>query len=83
MAMNFFEMSQEQLDAMKLAEYMQKLTYRIKEDHEMSNRLSRCADKLSELNASFGTRWDRDFDKAEIKLIRQCHKMMSESNAPA
>ena len=79
--MNFFEMSQNQLDAMKLAEYMQNLTYRIKEDHEMANRLSRCADKLSEIDASFGTRWDRDFDKNEKALIRQCHKMMSESDA--
>ncbi len=81
MAMNFFEMTPEQLDAMKLAEYMQRLTYRIKEDHEMSNRLSRCADKLSELNANFGTRWDRDFDKNEKALINQCNKMMSEANA--
>ena len=79
--MNFFEMSQNQLDAMKLAEYMQNLTYRIKEDHEMANRLSRCADKLSEIDANFGTRWDRDFDKNEKALIRQCHKMMSESDA--
>lgn len=83
MSMNFFEMSKNQLDAMKLAEYMQKLTYRIKEDHEMANQLSRCADKLSEIDASFGTRWDRDFDEAEKKLIRQCHKMMRDANAPA
>ena len=81
--MNFFEMSQNQLDAMKLAEYMQNLTYNIKEDHEMANRLSRCADKLSELDANFGTRWDRDFNEAEKKLIRQCHKMMEDANAPA
>ena len=78
-----FENYSNQLDAMKLAEYMQNLTYRIKEDHEMANRLSRCADKLSEIDASFGTRWDRDFDQAEKRLIRQCHKMMSDTNAPA
>ena len=47
----------------------------------MANRLSRCADKLSEIDANFGTRWDRDFDKNEKALIRQCHKMMSESDA--
>ena len=78
--MNFFEMSQNQLDAMKLAEYMQNLTYNIKEDHEMANRLSRCADKLSELDANFGTRWDRDFNKSEKALIKQCHKLMSNVN---
>ena len=83
MSMNFFEMSKNQLDAMKLAEYMQRLTYSIKEDHEMSNRLSRCADKLSELNANFGTRWDRDFDKNEKALIKQCNKLMVKENAPA
>ena len=42
----------------------------------MSNRLSRCAEKLSELDTSFGTRWDRDFDKAEKALINQCLKLM-------
>ena len=78
--MNFFEMSKNQLDAMKLAEYMQNLTYNIKEDHDVANRLSRCADKLSEIDASFGTRWDRDFDKSEKALIQQCHKLMSTAN---
>ena len=74
--MKFFEVTPQQQQATRLAEYMQDLTYTIKEDHDMSNRLSRCAEKLSELDTSFGTRWDRDFDKAEKALINQCLKLM-------
>ena len=83
MAMNFFEMTPEQLDAMKLAEYMQRLTYRIKEDHDMAVRLMRLADKLSDLDALFGTRWERDFNEDEKQLITNCYKLMEKENAPA
>jgi len=80
--MNFFEITQKQHNATKLAEFMQNLTYKIKEDHEMANQLSRIAEKLTELDAHFGTRWDRDFDFDEKKLISKCLKLMKgKSNA--
>ncbi len=56
--MNFFEITKKQHNATRLAEFMQNLTYKIKEDHEMANQLSRVAQKLTELDTHFGTRWD-------------------------
>ena len=80
--MNFFEITQKQHNATRLAEFMQNLTYKIKEDHEMANQLSRVAQKLTELDTHFGTRWDRDFDEMEKKLVSKCIKLMKgESNA--
>ena len=66
--MNFFEITQKQHNATRLAEFMQNLTYKIKEDHDMANQLSRVAHKLTELDAHFGTRWDRDFDENDPML---------------
>jgi uncharacterized membrane protein len=74
--MNFFEITQKQHNATKLAEFMQNLTYKIKEDHDMANQLSRIAEKLTELDAHFGTRWDKDFDSGEKQLISKCLKLM-------
>tara|TARA_B100001175_G_C19487338_1_gene630558 strand:+ start:1396 stop:1644 length:249 start_codon:yes stop_codon:yes gene_type:complete len=74
--MNFFEITQKQHNATRLAEFMQNLTYKIKEDHEMANQLSRVAHKLTELDAHFGTRWERDFDENEKKLVSKCIKLM-------
>ena len=80
--MNFFEVTKKQHYATRLAEFMQDLTYTIKEDHEMANQLSRVAHKLTELDTSFGTRWERDFDSAEKKLVSKCIKLMKgKSNA--
>ena len=80
--MNFFEITQKQHNATRLAEFMQNLTYKIKEDHEMANQLSRVAQKLTELDTHFGTRWDRDFDEVEKKLVSKCIKLMKgKSNA--
>ena len=74
--MNFFEITQKQHNATRLAEFMQNLTYKIKEDHDMANQLSRIAQKLTELEAHFGTRWDKDFDSSEKQLISKCLKLM-------
>ena len=57
MAMNFFEITDQQHKATQLGEFMMGLTYKIKEDHDMAVRLMRLADKLSDLDALFGTRW--------------------------
>ena len=77
--MNFFEISDTQRSATQLGEFMTELTYKIKDDH-MVVRLMRLAEKLSDLDASFGTRWDRDFDKEEKQLAMNCLKLMEKKN---
>lgn len=79
MAMNFFEITDQQQKATGLAEFMMKLTYKINDDHDMAVRLMRLADKLSDLDASFGTRWDRDFTKEEQQLTNSCYKLQQSS----
>jgi|TARA_B100001094_G_scaffold146001_1_gene141331 hypothetical protein len=81
MAMNFFEITDQQQKATKLGEFMMGLTYKIKEDHDMAVRLMRLADKLSDLDALFGTRWERDFDSEEKKLVNNCYALMEKQNA--
>ena len=83
MAMNFFEITDQQHKATSLAEFMMSLTYKIKEDHDMAVRLMRLADKLSDLDALFGTRWERDFDADEKKLVNSCFALMEKQNASA
>ena len=83
MAMNFFEITPQQQKATGLAEFMTELTYKIKEDHDLAVRLMRLAEKLSDLDALFGTRWERDFDADEKKLAVQCVKLMEKQNASA
>ena len=84
MAMNFFEITDQQHKATSLAQFMMSLTYKIKEDHDMAVRLMRLADKLSDLDALFGTRWERDFDDDEKQLINNCYKMQQDGqHAPS
>ena len=83
MAMNFFEITPQQQKATKLGEFMMGLTYKINDDHDMAVRLMRLADKLSDLDASFGTRWDRDFDKDEKQLVNNCFKLMQKDSINA
>jgi len=42
-------------------------------------RLMRLAEKLSDLDALFGTRWDLDFDDDEKQLAMNCLKLMNNS----
>jgi len=77
--MNFFEITEQQHKATQLGEFMTELTYKIKEDHEMAVRLMRLAEKLSDLDALFGTRWDLDFDDDEKQLAMNCLKLMNNS----
>ena len=81
MAMNFFEITDQQHKATQLGEFMMSLTYKIKEDHDMAVRLMRLADKLSDLDALFGTRWERDFDAEEKQLALSCIILMEKENA--
>ena len=81
--MNFFELTDQQHKATQLGEFMMGLTYKIKEDHDMAVRLMRLADKLSDLDALFGTRWERDFNEDEKQLITNCYKLMEKENAPS
>jgi NAD(P)H-hydrate repair Nnr-like enzyme with NAD(P)H-hydrate epimerase domain len=73
--MQFFELTKRQLDAQSMAEYMTQLTYRI-EDNELAVKLMRVAEKLSDLDALFGTKLDRDFDEQESALIKSVDIMM-------
>ena len=81
--MNFFEITEQQHKATQLGEFMMSLTYKIKEDHDMAVKLMRLADKLSDLDALFGTRWERDFNEEEKQLTMNCLKMMEKENAPS
>ena len=81
MAMNFFEITAQQQKATGLAEFMTDLTYKIKDDHDMAVRLMRLAEKLSDLDALFGTRWERDFNSEEKKLVNSCFALMEKRNA--
>tara|TARA_B100001094_G_C17783498_1_gene600893 strand:+ start:193 stop:444 length:252 start_codon:yes stop_codon:yes gene_type:complete len=83
MAMNFFEITPQQQRATGLAEFMTDLTYKIKEDHDLAVQLMRLAEKLSDLDALFGTRWERDFDADEKKLVNSCFALMEKQNASA
>lgn len=78
MAMNFFEITDQQHKATSLAEFMMTLTYKINDDHDMAVRLMRLADKLSDLDASFGTRWERDFTEEEKQLTNNCYKLQQD-----
>ncbi len=73
--MQFFELSDRQLQATSLAEYMTQMTYRI-EDSKLAVDLMRVAEKLADLDALFGTRYDRDFDAKEKALVNACKSMM-------
>ncbi len=81
--MNFFEITPQQQRATGLAEFMTDLTYKIKEDHDLAVQLMRLAEKLSDLDALFGTRWERDFDADEKKLVNSCFALMEKQNASA
>ena len=83
MAMNFFEITPQQQKATGLAEFMTDLTYKIKDDHDMAVRLMRLAEKLSDLDALFGTRWERDFNEDEKQLVNNCYKMMQQDGINA
>ena len=83
MAMNFFEITPQQQRATGLAEFMTDLTYKIKEDHDLAVQLMRLAEKLSDLDALFGTRWERDFNADEKKLVNSCFALMEKQNASA
>ena len=81
MAMNFFEITPRQQEATKLGEFMTALTYKIKDDHDMAVQLMRVAEKLGDLDALFGTRYDRDFNDFEKQLVVNCKKLMERNRA--
>jgi len=76
MAMNFFEITPRQQEATSLGEYMTRLTYRVK-DNELAVDLMRVAEKLADLDALFGTRYERDFTAKEHALVVSCQKMQA------
>jgi DUF2075 family protein len=77
--MQFFELTTRQRQAQSMAEYMTQLTYRI-EDNKLAIDLMRVAEKLSDLDALFGKRYERDFDKDEKILVNSVKIMMKRDN---
>jgi DUF2075 family protein len=77
--MQFFELTTRQRQAQSMAEYMTQLTYRI-EDNKLAIDLMRVAEKLGDLDALFGKRYERDFDKDEKILVNSVKIMMKRDN---
>lgn len=77
--MQFFELTTRQRQAQSMAEYMTQMTYRV-EDNQLALDLMRVAEKLSDLDALFGTRYERDFDKDEKILVNSVKIMMKRDN---
>lgn len=75
MSMQFFEMTERQIQATQLGEYMTQLTYKV-EDNELAVKLMRVAEKLSTMDALFGTRYDTDFSAEEKALVNSVKTMM-------
>jgi hypothetical protein len=73
--MQFFEMTERQIQATQLGEYMTQLTYKV-EDNELAVKLMRVAEKLSTMDALFGTRYDTDFSAEEKALVNSVKTMM-------
>ncbi len=78
--MQFFELTKRQLEAQTMAEYMTQLTYRV-EDNQLAIDLMRVAEKLGDLDALFGTRYERDFDEDEKILVNSVKIMMKRDSA--
>ncbi len=64
------------IDAAAVGRYMSDLSYKMTENFELANMLSRLSDDLETFGTSvFAKRWN-DFTNDEKKLIIQCKKMM-------
>ena len=73
--MQFFEISKQAEEAATLGRWMMDQTYKIKEDHELANKVSRIGSMLIEFDMPHGTKWS-DFSSAEKKLINRCKQIM-------
>ena len=78
--MRYFEVSEQAHKAATLGRWMMDLTYKVKEDHELANTLSKIGEMLCEFEVPHGTRWS-DFTIKEKKMINKCAKIMARKNA--
>lgn len=70
------------IDAAAVGRYMSDLSYKMTENFELANMLSRLSDDLETFGTSvFAKRWN-DFTNDEKKLIIQCKKMMENNGQP-
>ncbi len=63
----------------KIGRYMMDMTYRVGDNYELANTLSRLGEDLTDLNSPFARRWN-DFTGTEKAIIRQCFKKMKEED---
>tara|TARA_B100000963_G_scaffold236663_1_gene206893 strand:+ start:4481 stop:4723 length:243 start_codon:yes stop_codon:yes gene_type:complete len=78
--MRFHEVSKQAEEAARLGRWMMDQTYRIKENHELANRLSKIGEMLCHFDMPHGTRWT-DFSAGDKKLINECKQFMEKDNA--
>ena len=78
--MQFFEVTERAEKAARLGRWMMDQTYKIKENHELANAMSRVGQKLESIDSPFGYKFE-DFDANEVKLIKMCQKAMDKINA--
>lgn len=63
----------------KIGRYMMELTYRVGDNYELANTLSRLGEDLTDMNSPFARRWS-DFTSTEKSIIEQCLKKMKEED---
>ena len=78
--MRYFEVSEQAHKAATLGRWMMDLTYKVKEDHELANMLSKIGEMLCAFDMPHGTRWS-DFSSDEKKLVNECKRIREKNNA--
>ncbi len=63
------------VDAPALGRYMMDLTYQVKDNYELANKLSYLGEELTELGTPFSKRWDQ-YTTLDKKLIILCKEKM-------
>ena len=78
--MRFHEVSEQAHRAANLGRWIMDQTYKIKENHELANKLSKVGEMLCNFDVPHGTRWN-DFSNDEKKLVNECKRIYEKVNA--
>ena len=78
--MRFHEVSEQAERAARLGRWIMDQTYKIKENHELANKMSKIGEMLCEYDMPHGTRW-KDFSNDEKKLVNECKRIYEKVNA--
>ena len=78
--MRFHEVSVQAERAARLGRWIMDQTYKIKENHELANKLSKIGEMLCEYDMPHGTRWS-DFSSDEKKLVNECKRIYEKVKA--